>query len=59
MNEGASETKPIKKVDKANIWYLYNKQLKDKLENIEVKNEIKAKKKKNINDKVRINKYNN
>ena len=46
-----------KEVDRDNIGHLSNKQLKDKLENIEDK--TKAKKKGNINGKVGINKKNN
>ncbi|KAK1395993.1 hypothetical protein POM88_005856 [Heracleum sosnowskyi] len=46
-----------RKVEKFNIGHLSNKQLKDKLENIEVKAEVK--KKKNRNGKVGINKHNN
>ena len=42
-----------------NVGYLSNKQLKDKLENIEAKSVPNAKKKKNRNGKVGINKNNN
>ena len=42
-----------------NVGYLSNKQLKDKLENIEAKTVPNAKKKKNRNGKVGINKNNN
>ena len=44
---------------KVNVCYLSNKQLKDKLENIEAKSVPNAKKKKNRNGKVGINKNNN
>ena len=39
-----SGNKPVKKIENVNIGHLSNKQLKDKLEKIEVKTEIKAKK---------------
>ena len=45
--------------EKVNIGYLSKKQLKDKLENIEAKSVLNAKKKKNRNGKVGINKDNN
>ncbi|KAK1402487.1 hypothetical protein POM88_002092 [Heracleum sosnowskyi] len=45
------------KTKDVNIGHLSNKQLRDKLENIEVKAEVK--KKKNRNGKVEINKHNN
>ena len=47
------------KNEKVNVGYLSNKQLKDKLDNIETKSVPNAKKKKNINGKVGINKKNN
>ena len=45
--------------EKVNVSYLSNKQLKDKLENIETKSVPNAKKKKNRNAKVGNNKHNN
>ena len=45
--------------EKVNVGYLSNKQLKDKLDNIETKFVPNAKKKKNRNGKVGINKHNN
>ena len=44
---------------KVNVGFLSNKQLKDKIENIEIKTAPNNKKKKNRNGKVGINKHNN
>ena len=45
--------------ENVNVGYLYNKQLMYKLENIETKSILNAKKKKNRNGKVGINKHSN
>lgn len=46
-------------MEKANIDHLSNKQLKDKIEKIELKGEINGKKKKHRNGNIGINKHNN
>ena len=51
------ETSQIKKVEQGNIGHLSKKKLVEKLEAVEIKNEVK--KKKNRNGKVGINKKNN
>ena len=53
------EIETTTKDKKVNVGFLSNKQLKDKLDNIEVKSVPKNKKKKNRNGKLGTNKHNN
>lgn len=50
---------PKKKVEKEKIGHLSKKQLKEKLKKIQIKTEVKRKKKNNSNDNIGINKHNN
>ncbi|KAK1387194.1 hypothetical protein POM88_015372 [Heracleum sosnowskyi] len=57
QGESSKSKKVEKPVERANVGHLSNKQLKDKLENVQV--EAKGNKKNNRNGKVGINKHNN
>ncbi|KAK1401563.1 hypothetical protein POM88_001168 [Heracleum sosnowskyi] len=57
QGESSKSKKVEKPVERANVGHLSNKQLKDKLEKIQV--EVKDNKKNNRNGKVGINKHNN